>query len=265
VDAVDVIRPAQQQGSFDYSAYARRPEQALLPLEVIFRLGLPEGSSFRQRAAQDRGVLEDAGLTEIPSESTKFSSPVIEFSTKLEPTDRPLRHREAQDLAGLSEREFKKLINLTSLIALRLKSVVEAFGAELWDGKLEFAFTPGINHERDFRLVDSIGPDELRILRSGIHLSKESLRQVYRGSEWYRASLVAKEVAACENSLDWKSICRDRLGQVPLPLTPDQRSVATQLYPALAEAFTAAVKGERLKAEVALDAVVEGLRKVRSP
>ena len=147
---------------------------------------------------------------------------------------------------------------------MRLKDIVDLFGAELWDGKFEFAFIESKAGGREFQLVDSIGPDELRILRDGVHLSKECLRQVYRGSSWYRATIVAKEIAVCENSKDWKSICRDRLGERPLPLSPEVKAAAQLLYPALAKAFQEAVAGNASAAKAALFPAVEALQKVRS-
>ena len=57
VKAVDVLRPTpvQYDGklSWDYSIYQSRPTGALVPLEVIFRFGIPSGSSFLERSADD--------------------------------------------------------------------------------------------------------------------------------------------------------------------------------------------------------------------
>ena len=83
VGAVDVLRPELSPEGYDYSAYQKRPVDSLVPLEVIFRFGVPEGSSFRKRAESDPGVLADVGLREVPKEGDRFSVPIVEFSTKL--------------------------------------------------------------------------------------------------------------------------------------------------------------------------------------
>lgn len=263
VDPVRVLRPREVKKNgalvFDYSAYAAKPVDALVPLEVIFRLGAPEGSSILARAENNPAYLADVGLTRAPRAGERFAKPVVEFSTKLEPTDRALTRAEAAEVAGLSAAELSALIELTGQLALRLEKVVQDFGAELWDGKFEFAFVAGAKggDSREFALVDSIGPDELRILMQGAHLSKEALRRVYRDSDWYKAVGEAKAIAKREGTKEWKAICRDRLGQVPANLPPAAKRAATDLYPALANAFacatgaTPAFPGARALSEVA--------------
>jgi phosphoribosylaminoimidazole-succinocarboxamide synthase len=55
-------------------------------------------------------------------------------------------------------------------------------------------------------LVDAIGPDELRILKDGVQLSKEFLRTFYRGTDWYGQVNQAKKQAKEQGVADWKRL-----------------------------------------------------------
>ncbi len=148
-----------------------KEENIFIPLEVIFRMGVAKGSSLLKRFPGKY------------TENEMFDRPMIEFTTKLERFDRPLTHEEARDLANLNETEWLNLITTTEKIALTLKEIFAVSGITLWDGKVEFAAGQGIN--REIVLVDSIGPDELRLTKDGVQLSKEIIRQYYKDSEWY--------------------------------------------------------------------------------
>lgn len=225
------------QVKFDYSAYAERPEKSLVPLEVVFRFGAPEGSSFLERLASIPNYAESFGF-EKPAAGEWFAYPIVEFFTKLEPSDRFLTREEALVVGGLSGEEMDELSAITLLLALRLKEVFSPLGLELWDGKFEFAFLPGEKGQRTFQLVDSIGPDELRLMGpGGVHFSKEFLRRVYRGTPWYEAIAKAKKLAKERGEKDWKKICREELKSSPDQLPAPALDAATQLYPALAEAL----------------------------
>jgi phosphoribosylaminoimidazole-succinocarboxamide synthase len=147
-----------------------REENVFVPLEVIFRLGVAKGSSLLKRFPGQY------------QENQMFDRPMIEFTTKLERFDRPLTHEEARELANLNETEWNNLISTTEKIALTLKEIFEGSGITLWDGKVEFAAGTGLN--REIILVDSVGPDELRLTKDGVQLSKEIIRQYYKGTEW---------------------------------------------------------------------------------
>lgn len=148
-----------------------REENMFIPLEVIFRMGVAKGSSLMKRFPGQY------------SENQMFGRPMVEFTTKLERFDRPLTHAEARDLANLNETEWLNLITTTEKIANTLKDIFAKTGITLWDGKVEFALGTGLN--REIILVDSIGPDELRLTKDGVQLSKEIIRQYYKDSEWY--------------------------------------------------------------------------------
>jgi phosphoribosylaminoimidazole-succinocarboxamide synthase len=224
--------------SWNYSAYESRPDDVLVPLEVVFRFGAPEGSSFLQRLREIPNYAQSFGFAEAPRAGDWFPYPVVEFFTKLEPSDRFLSREEAKKVACLSEAELDHLTALTLLIALRLKDIFASIGLELWDGKFEFAFQPSEEKNRGFLLVDSIGPDELRLIGpGGVHFSKEFLRRVYRGGEWFQALEKAKKIAKERGEKDWKKICAEELKQFPAKLPPEAFSCAQSLYPSLGEAL----------------------------
>lgn len=118
--------------------------------------------------------------------------PVIDFSTKLERGDRYLTYNEAQNIAGLTLSEWRNLNTFAQLIGLNLFVLHKKMGFELWDGKIEVAFIEGVEGQREFMLVDSIGIDELRLLVNGKSFSKEFLREVYKESVWFKNLEAAK-------------------------------------------------------------------------
>ncbi len=233
---------------YDYSEYKQRPNQSLVPLEVVFRFGAPEGSSFLDRVATLPKYAQSFGFTETPKAGEWFPFPVVEFFTKLEPSDRFLTREEAKEIASLSQDELDDLTAFTLILALRLKDIFSNLGLELWDGKFEFSFTlsetAGVGQaaaqaghlRRGFELVDSIGPDELRLMAPGnVHFSKEFLRRVYRNSPWYDAMIQSKKLAKERGVKDWKKICREELKQSPSPLSDRALRMAESLYPTLAQ------------------------------
>jgi phosphoribosylaminoimidazole-succinocarboxamide synthase len=241
VKPVQVIKPTclTHNGAltWDYSAYRAQPENTLVPLEVIFRFGVPEGSSLLKRA-NSKAYCDEIGLAAIPKTGDMFEVPVVEFSTKLENGDRYLSYADARTIAGLSDAEFADLKTLTQLVALRLKGCFQDIGVELWDGKFEFAFTTLQNGKRGFMLVDSIGPDELRLIKNNIHLSKEILRGYYSQTAWRAGIETAKETAHKRGEENWKRICTDELKLAPLPMDVAAKEQAEMVYKGIANALS---------------------------
>jgi phosphoribosylaminoimidazole-succinocarboxamide synthase len=232
---------------WDYSAYALRPQRALVPLEVVFRFGAPEDSSFLARAERLPGYAQGFGFGGKPVAGELFPYPIVEFFTKLEPSDRFLPRQEAMALAALRQEELDDLVALTTLLALRLRELFSPLGLELWDGKFEFAFTPGGEGRRGFLLVDSIGPDELRLIGpGGVHFSKEFLRRVYRGTPWYLGMEKAKKLAKERAEKDWKKICREELALLPEKLPVEALESARLMVPSLANGLARAFLGKDL-------------------
>ena len=209
-----------------------------MPLEIIFRFGVPQGSSLLKRTDSEI-YRKEIGLNFSPKTHDIFEVPIIEYSTKLEPGDRYLPYQEAQSIAGLSNGEFQKLHELSSLVALRVKEYFREIEIELWDGKFEFAFTKGDKYregkERNFQLVDSIGPDELRLIYKGHHLSKENLRHYYDKTLWKEGVKKAQTLAKKRGIKDWKKICTEELQLLPDKLDPKMKSNIEMMYQSLAK------------------------------
>ncbi len=207
VKPVQIIKPSFKFNEYDYSNYHEGLEQTLIPLEVVFRFGAPQGSSYLKRNTK---VLPD----------TYFENIIIEFYTKLEPRDRLLTYSEAQKISKLTDPELQDLIDQTKIFALVLQNIFTEKGFTLWDGKFEFATGKNKNNRREIMLVDSIGPDELRINYGDFPYSKEFLRQQYSESLW------AKNFKK-ENSRDL----------APGALNQTQLSTASMIYEDLSSVF----------------------------
>ena len=236
VKAVEVLRPTpvQHEGvlRWDYSLYETRPAGALVPLEVIFRFGIPAGSSFLERAKNEQ-YCKNLGLQKEVSEGDILERPIVEYSSKLETTDRYMDYGEAAEIACLGTEEFERLHGLSVAVAYKLKEVFEEMDIFLWDGKFEFAFAEGAEGVRDFMLVDSIGPDELRLSYDGVQLSKQNLRNFYRGGSWHQAVGKAKNLAKERGVADWKKICVEELGEGPARLEPAVLEGVEMMYKSL--------------------------------
>lgn len=231
VRAVDVPRDGVE-------IYQKSPHSILIPLEVIYRFGVPKGSSLI-RKLKTEADWKLAGFDRFYREGEEFSSMAMDFTTKLEKMDRPLARTEAKMLAGMNDVEWKALLSATQKIALRLKTVFESAGLKLWDGKLEFAF----DENRQIMLVDSIGLDEIRLTFEGHTLSKELLRQCYLQSSWYQALSIAKE----KLPQDFKEYCTRNLGEEPKNLPTNIIQAMSTIYQITAQLILNANQDEKIK------------------
>ncbi len=242
VKSVNVIRPFWRGGHYDYSAYASGPTHCLVPFEVIFRKHLGQGNSLQARLQKNPDYLSDLCLSSMPTSSTTFDPALVEFSTKLESTDRYLSKKEIIEMNVVTEGELLSLQTEAQKIAQELELLFSSFGVQLWDGKVEFAFQEKDQKgDRSLMLVDSIGPDELRLTYEGLPLSKEFLRQIYTNTPWSHAVKESKKMAQERQTQDWKKICKEELKQEPLKLSAEQIEVCALLYRALANEVAKAV------------------------
>lgn len=223
----------ENRNLYHYPPADRSARARLIPLEVVFRFGMPAGSSLKERLERNPDYIHELNLKKAPEPGKLFERPVLEFYTKLEAKDRLLSFQEALLISGLEASEFTELSERALSAALALFNVFAEKQIELWDGKFEF-----ITENGKILLADSIGPDELRLLYRGVHLSKEMIRQVYRGTSWERSLKESQEIARSRGTLDWKSICLDELKAAPQPLRPEVKKVLDQLYPVLANHVT---------------------------
>jgi len=162
IDLVNVYRPKpyikDEKHKYDYSMFTPNLTNYLIPLEIIYRNGLPEGSSIFKRLEQGLKP-EDLGLDHYPKPGENLERPIFDVSTKLEEKDRYITWTEAHRISGLTDEEVEevkgKLLQINDLIT----EVAARAKLENEDGKVEFAF----DHHRELMVVDVIGTlDECR-------------------------------------------------------------------------------------------------------
>ncbi|MBC7427306.1 MAG: hypothetical protein H7336_01760 [Bacteriovorax sp.] len=248
VKNIKILRPSFDHETYGYEVYKNKPIDALVPLEVIFRLGLANGNSLSKRLGSDALKWKEFGFDFVPENGKLLKTPMIDFSTKLEKGDRYLDYSEAQSIAGLNDTEWNELKTMTHLIALNLFRFHHELGLELWDGKIEVGFIEGVNGNRSFMLVDSIGIDELRLLYKGKSFSKEFLRETYKGSDWYKNLEAAKRDSLITGG-DFKALCMEKYRSIPDKLDPEIKKRAETVYKSYSNAVTDKVVGQKFFAE----------------
>lgn len=242
VKKISILKPTMKDQGYGYSRYEEKPVDTLVPLEIIFRIGLPEGNSLSKRLGEDLSKWESFGFKEIPKKGELLTTPMIDFSTKLERGDRYLNYSEAKSISSLNDVEWDELHTMTHLIALNLFVLHHKMGLELWDGKIEVAFIKGSDGNRSFMLVDSVGIDELRLLYNGKSFSKEFLRESYKGSDWYK-SLEAAKKETLVSGADFKEICINKYHSTPLPLDSEIKNRAIAVYKSYCNTLCKSVLG----------------------
>jgi phosphoribosylaminoimidazole-succinocarboxamide synthase len=211
----------------DYTAYTPTLKNCLIPLEVIYRNGLPEGSSVFKRLAQGKTTLAELGLDHQPTPGETLKKPIFDVSTKLEETDRYITWAEAQKLAGLTPSE---LVDIKAVLLKADQTITQAAqnaGLKNEDGKIELAF----DDQRRLILVDVLGTlDECRFTLEGVHVSKEVARQFYKKTPWYTDLEQAKKDAEAQGVQDWKALCKSQ----PPKLDSELKTIISQMYMATA-------------------------------
>jgi phosphoribosylaminoimidazole-succinocarboxamide synthase len=235
VAMVNVYRPkttlANGKIFHDYSIYTSALKNCLVPLEIIYRNGLPDGSSVFKRLAQGKVTLKDLGLDHQPKPGETLSKPLFDVSTKLEETDRYITWTEAQKIAGLTDPDLADIKAVLLKADETITKVASNAGLKNEDGKIELAF----DDERKLILVDVLGTlDECRFTYNGVHVSKEVARQFYKNTSWYTALEQAKKEAEAKGVQDWKSLCKLQ----PPKLDPKLKKIISQMYMAAANEMT---------------------------
>ncbi len=213
-----VIKPERTESGYDYSRVREAKNNYLIPLEVIYRNVLPEGSSVFRRLEKGLVTIEKLGLDHYPVPGERLEKPVVEVSTKLESEDRYIDWEEAREISGMSEEEIEEMKRLTLEMDRLISRETEKAGIENLDGKFEFAF----DENRELVFVDAVGtPDECRFSFEGVQISKELLRKYYRKTDWYKKveELKGKDV-------NWREKA------VPPPLPEDLLRVVSNMYKA---------------------------------
>lgn len=235
VSNVNIYRPESRVSEgkleYDYSLYTPKLKNCLIPLEIIYRNGLPEGSSVFKRLEQGKTTLKELGLDHQPKPGERFDKPIFDVSTKLEKTDRYISWDEAKKIAGLTDEELNEAKNVLSKVNDIITEMASRAGLVNEDGKIELAF----DDQRRIMVVDVVGTlDECRFTFNGIHVSKEIARQFYKKTSWYLDLEEAKKTAEEKGIKDWKSLCKSE----PPKLDSKLRTIISEMYISTANELT---------------------------
>ncbi len=215
----------------DYSDYTPCLNNSLIPLEIIYRNGLPEGSSVFKRLDQGKITLKDLGLDHHPKPGEQLATPIFDVSTKLEETDRYVTWTEAQKIAGLTDGEIADITDILLKADETITKMASKAGLKNEDGKIELAF----DENRKLMIVDVVGTlDECRFTYDGIHVSKEIARQFYKKTSWYSDLEQAKKEAEDKGIQDWKTLCKSQ----PPKLDSKLKTIISEMYMAAANEMT---------------------------
>ncbi|MFD0480470.1 phosphoribosylaminoimidazolesuccinocarboxamide synthase [Nonomuraea thailandensis] len=196
----------------------------LVPVQVLFRNELPQGSSVHRRLADGELTPAVIGLRTIPAAGAKLERPFIEYATMLDDVNRFISRGEAQRLAGLNSEHFQAMHDTAIKVNEVLTGHAAKVGLSHCDGKAEFLLSS------DARLVlaDSPGtPDESRLMYNGVHCGKQVLRN------WY----VANGLDMPTRQLIADGVPRSQWPQ-PAPLPPEFLPAMSDLYRSLSETWT---------------------------
>ncbi|MDI6786323.1 MAG: phosphoribosylaminoimidazolesuccinocarboxamide synthase [bacterium] len=219
ITLLNVIKPQVKETKYDYSEYQGKKGGFLIPLEIIYRNFLPEGSSVFKRFKKGDLMPEDLGLADLPTPGQKLDKPFIDVSTKLEITDRYLSWNEAKHISGLNDKEISNLKKLAININTFITNEFSKIGLINEDGKMEFGF----DAKRNLMVIDVLGTlDECRLTYNGLPVSKEIARIYYRHTRWYQAVEEAKKA----DRHRWKEICK----LSPQSLPEKLKKAISQIY-----------------------------------
>lgn len=223
-----VKKPELIDNSYDYSAYYETNKRnVVMPLEIIYRNFLPEGSSVFSRIKKGELNPEDLGLEKIPSPGSKLEHPVLDVSTKFESTDRYINWNEAAKISDLEKGEKEKIKQTTLIINDIISEAASAAQLINEDGKVEYGF----DETGELVLVDVLGtPDECRFTYQGLAVSKEVTRNYYRQTAWYDEVEKMKQ----KDRLNWKELVNTN----PPPLSAEVVNLVSQMYQACCNAIT---------------------------
>ncbi len=248
IELLRVLKPEIKQNTYDYSIYRAESANFLIPLEIIYRNSLPEGSSVFKRLKGGSLRLEDFGLDETPYPGQILEKPFLDVSTKLEVSDRYLSWESAKQIASLNEDEVDEIKRITLLINELITKEAEKTGLVNEDGKVEFGF----DESRNLMVVDAVGTlDECRFTYDGIPVSKEIARIFYRKTSWYEEVEKAKK----KDKVEWKELVENK----PPSLPPVLKESISMLYKACCNEITQRIWFEEVPA---VGEILEEIREV---
>jgi phosphoribosylaminoimidazole-succinocarboxamide synthase len=230
----------------DAGPHAAGARNYLIPVQVLFRNELPQGSSVHYRLEAGTLTPSDLGLRDVPAVGEELEHPVIEYATKLEETNRFIGAPEAQRLAGLNDEQFQDMHDITTKVNQVITGHASRLGISHCDGKVEFL----VSGDARIVVADSPGtPDESRLMFDGVHCGKQVLRDWYvtQGLEVPVQRLIADGIPRSQ----WPK---------PAPLPPGFLPVMSDMYRSLSEAWT----GERTWNAPDLQAAAQEVRRLAS-
>ncbi|MFA5861552.1 MAG: phosphoribosylaminoimidazolesuccinocarboxamide synthase, partial [Candidatus Thermoplasmatota archaeon] len=209
-----------------------------IPLEVVCRHYA--AGSLLDRLATGEVKPDRIGMKHAPKKGEKLPQPFVEFTTKMEETDRPLSDAEALKISGLTEKEFKDLKDAVLTIDAKIAQNAERRGLIHVDGKKEF----GMNAHRQLMIVDTFGtPDEDRWWDKALYekdgsmveLSKEMVRQHYRQTGYHEKLYAARKAGATRSASEGAAApagaASTKETEPPIPALPaDIVRQVTKLY-----------------------------------
>ncbi len=181
----------------DYDKINTKTNNYLIPLEVICRHYA--AGSLMDRVEAGKIKPEDLGF--MKNHKVKYGEklprPYLETTTKLEATDRNLDEKEAKKIAGLTDKDYKGLLDTVLAVDKIIGEEAAKRGLIHCDGKKEF----GYDENRNLVLVDTFGTlDEDRWWDAVSYeagkveeLSKEFVRQYYRQTGYHQKLMEARE------------------------------------------------------------------------
>lgn len=169
----------------------------LVPLEVIARYYIAGSLHDRLKSGELSPLALGFGNSAMPRYGAELPAPFIEFTTKLEKTDRLLTEREAVELSGLGRERLEEIRATVLRIDQEMNHKARTRGLLHVDGKKEF----GLDSEGAIMVVDTFGTaDEdrwwdLKRYEAGetVELSKEAVRQHYRATGYHDVLMEARK------------------------------------------------------------------------
>jgi phosphoribosylaminoimidazole-succinocarboxamide synthase len=189
---------------YDYSSYPGL-NSFVIPLEYIVRFGVTSGSSILNiynslQGAAKAQYLSELGQTSALKAWTVFDTPINDFTSKYEPSDRSVSKQEAALISSISGELFVESIMLSQLASFVVQHIFAQMGLYLWDLKWEIA-----KQADTLVFVDTIDTDSVRATLKlekqnqslFIHFNKQAMRDYYKimHADWYVAVNDAKKRA----------------------------------------------------------------------
>jgi phosphoribosylaminoimidazole-succinocarboxamide synthase len=212
----------------DYDKINTSTSNYLIPLEIICRHYA--AGSLMDRIKSGKIKAESLGFPKGHElkYGEKLPHPYLEATTKLEAYDRELDEAEAKDIAGLTDANYKEILDTVLKIDGIIGDEVAKRGLIHVDGKKEF----GYNEKRELIVIDTFGTlDEDRWWNAQSYdtgkveeLSKEFVRKHYRETGYHEELMAAREKG---------------LPEPPIPALPqDVIDRVSELYVSMFERIT---------------------------